>query len=304
VTTNGCRISVVMPVRDGEAFVAEAIASALAQGEIVGEVLVVDDGSRDRTRQIVNSFDDPRMMLLENEGGQGVSLARNLGLRHAGGDWVLFLDADDRLRPGSLAALLDGAEGHVAVYGDYERIDAAGCRIGRRGLVRRGRAKPSGDILERLLAGNFIVNGGIMLVDRRIFAGLGGFDPALRYCEDWHAWCRLASQGPIAYRQVHVLDYRVHGTSTMMARPHRMEDYRPALEAVFADPAVRAAVPPAVLAGIKPRAAAHLETYLISQSARAHRYGDVAASLTRTLFNEPARFPRRLAVCGAAIAGI
>ncbi len=301
MTAQGQRISVVMPVRDGAAFIAEAIGSALAQGDLVGEVLVIDDGSRDRTREIVNEFNDPRVVLLDNEGGQGVSMARNRGLRRAGGNWVLFLDADDRLRPDSLSALLDGAEGHVAIYGDYERIDGKGRRIGRRGLLRRRREKPTGDILKRLMAGNFIVNGGVMLVDRRAFEG---FDATLRYCEDWHAWCRLAGKGSIAYRQVHVLDYRVHGTSTMMARPHSLDNYLPALEKIFSDPEICAAVPAAALAELRLRAAAHLETYLISQSARAHRYGDVVASLARTLVTEPRRFPRRLAVCGAAMAGI
>lgn len=191
-------VSIVIPVRNGERYIVEAIESVLLQGETIREVLVVDDGSTDTTAQKVEGFSDPRVKLLARpQGRQGVSAVRNFGLSQARGEWTMFLDADDRLKPGAIAALCAGISGPevVAVYGDYERIDENGVKIGRRNLIRR-REKPDGFILQPLLGGNFIVNGGIMLVRTRIFQDFGGFDETLRYAEDWYGWCRLAAMRP------------------------------------------------------------------------------------------------------------
>jgi glycosyltransferase involved in cell wall biosynthesis len=299
-------ISIVIPVRNGAAFIGEAINSALAEGDLVAEVLVVDDGSNDKTREIVSSIPDPRVQLLSRPlmSPGGVSVVRNTGLAAARGEWVMFLDADDRLRPGALAALIEQAGDAIAVYGDYERIGVNGNRVGRRNLIRR-REKPSGDILPRLLAGNFIVNGGVMLVRTAAFRDLGGFDAGLRYCEDWYAWCRLAAAGRIVYRSgLHVLDYRVHGQSTMMGATVTLEDYRPALDAIFADATLMSRIDPVQRASLMRRAEAHLGGYLVTQSIRARRYGSALQALGRMLARHPAQTPRLLLMSGAALAGI
>ena len=134
--------------------------------------------------------------------------------------------------------LADAKPGCVAVYGDYERIDAAGRLIGRRRWLA-GRRKPSGDILPALVAGNFIVNGGVMLIRRDAFYSIGGFDESLAYCEDWHAFCRLAALGPILHSAATALEYRVHAASAMMRDTVGFGPYQAALDRVFADPEVR-----------------------------------------------------------------
>ena len=195
LATSTASVSVVIPAKNVAAYVGETLASALAQGE-GNEVIVIDDSSTDNTVAIVRAIRDPRLRLMSNDAA-GVSAARNLGARYANGEWLLFLDADDRLRPGAVAALLAAARGApraVLVYGDYNTIDSEGRQIGRRGLLK-GRQKPSGDVLTRLAAGNFIVNGGIALARAEAFRAIGGFDTSLRYCEDWHCWCRLAAVG-------------------------------------------------------------------------------------------------------------
>lgn len=300
-------VSVIIPVRNGQAYVAEAVGSVIAQGQAIDDVIVVNDQSSDRTVDIVCALTDRRLTLIHTEqAGSGVSLARNLGLRHARSRWIMFLDADDRLRPGAVDALLHGAEASdVAVYGDYDRIDEKGVSIGHRNWLRSARNKPSGRILERLLAGNFIVNGGIMLIRREALLGIGGFHESLRYCEDWHAWCRLATRGQIAYRpKTHVLDYRVHRDSTMMARRHTLDDYRPALDAIYSDPDVQKIVPAARLPLLKYRATAHLQNYLLSQAVRSRRFGEMFSGFADVLRRDPLRLPRTIAVCGAAYAGL
>lgn len=301
-------VSVVIPVRNGEDHVVQAVTSALAQGADVSEVIIVDDGSSDRTVERVAAIADPRVKLLAGRpaGRAGVSAVRNYGFGRATGSWVIFLDADDRLRQGAVPALLAGVgdENIVAAYGDYERIDEAGHNVGRRHLLR-GRAKPSGVILENLLAGNFIVNGGVMLIRADAFRTLGGFDESLRYCEDWHAWCRLAALGEIRFLQgVQVLDYRVHAASTMMARQLTIADYLPALDAIFTDPRIAVAVPAGTRRRLRRKAHAHLNAYLIGQSVRGRRYGAALRALAQTLARRPRELPRALLVSGAALAGI
>ena len=301
-------VSVVIPVRNGEDHVAEAVTSALAQGADIIEVIVVDDGSTDSTVERVAAIADARVKLVTDRpaGRAGVSAVRNYGFGKAAGNWIVFLDADDRLRQGAVAALLAGTTGEktVAAYGDYERIDETGHNVGRRHLLR-GRAKPSGVILENLLAGNFIVNGGVTLIRADAFRTLGGFDESLRYCEDWHAWCRLAAMGGFHFLQgVQVLDYRVHAASTMMAKQLTLDDYLPALDAIFTDPRIAVAIPAEQRKALRKKAQAHLNAYLIGQSVRGRRYGAALRALAKTLAHRPHELPRALLVSGAALAGI
>ena len=299
-------VSIVIPVKDGERFIAEAVKSALQQGRAVGEVIVVDDGSRDRTAEIVAGFDDARVKMT---GGphKGVSFARNHGARAARGQWVVFLDADDRLCPQAVNRLLAAVashEGAVAAYGDYDRINEKGRITGKRRLLSR-RKKPEGDILRPLLKGNFIVNGGVMLIDRRVFVRFGGFDENLSHSEDWHAWCRLAAEGPIAYLGgPRVLDYRVHDTSTMMARSRSFRDDVPALDRIYKEPRIMRRFGARTLSRLKKQARTHLRIYSLTQAIRAHRYREAIRLAACTVRERPTAAPRMSLYAVAALCGI
>jgi glycosyltransferase involved in cell wall biosynthesis len=296
-------VSVIIPVKNGAPFVAEAIASALAQTEVV-DVIVVDDGSADNTAEIVAAIRDPRLTLISG-GCVGVSAARNRGfaeaVKHDACSWVMFLDADDRLRPGAIGKLLSAAVSPcVAVYGAYERIDEHGRAQGRRGWLR-GRGKPSGDILAALLAGNFIVNGGVMLMRRDAFERLGGFDETLKYCEDWHGFCRLAALGPILYVNKIVLDYRVHESSAMMGASIGFAQYQSALDRVFADADIAKRMPAEQAARLASNAKAHLYAYLACQAVRSRAYGRALPQTVSALRSAPRRAPKTMMhILGAA----
>jgi glycosyltransferase involved in cell wall biosynthesis len=304
-------VSVVVPVKNGARFISEAISSALDQPE-VGLVVVVDDGSTDGGDEIARSMPDRRVVVLAGASA-GVSAARNLGFaevfaRAPAGEeeesWVVFLDADDRLRPGAIASLLAVAKpGCVAVYGDYERIDAAGRRIGRRRWLAR-RRKPSGDILSALAAGNFIVNGGVMLIRRDAFHRIGGFDESLAYCEDWHAFCRLAALGPILHSAATALEYRVHAKSVMMRNAVGFAPYQAALDRVFADPAVSRRLGARNRARLKADAVAHLRAYLACQAVRSHAYLRALPEMARAIRSSPQRTPRTMMHILGAVAGL
>ncbi|MFD0641637.1 glycosyltransferase [Bradyrhizobium arachidis] len=265
-------VSVVIPAKNAAAYIGETIASALAQDGVV-EVIIVDDGSTDDTVAIVDAIRDPRLHLVRNE-ASGVSAARNFGARDAHGDWLMFLDADDRLRPDAVATLLTAAKAAphaVLVYGDYNTIDSAGRTIGRRELLK-GRLKPSGNVLERLAGGNFIVNGGIMLIRLAAFRATGGFDASLRYCEDWHCWCRLAATGEFAYVPKLLLDYRLHTANTMNAALRTPHDFFPAVARVFADDLILRKLPSGAAPRLRQAAEIHLVTYAATQAVRFGRY--------------------------------
>lgn len=304
-------VSVVIPVKNGARFITEAVESACIQAE-VGLIVVVDDGSTDGTVEVVRAMSDPRIVLIENT-RQGVSAARNSGLdevvsrgcSHAAASWVVFLDADDRLRSGAVSELLAGVDDDcVAVYGDYDRIDENGAFIGRRRFIR-GKRKPSGDVLGRLLAGNFLVNGGVMLIRIDIFHSIGGFDETLRHCEDWHAFCRLAATGRIVWRpNAHVLDYRVHRCGTMMDSSIDYRRYETALERVFVDPLICGRFDSRRLARLRRRSEAHLRTYLACQTFRSGAYLRAIRQARRAIMALPSHAPKVVLRLVGAAAGI
>jgi glycosyltransferase involved in cell wall biosynthesis len=298
------RITVVIAVRNGMPFVVEAVCSALMQGPQVEQIIVVDDGSVDGTRAAIDALDNSRVLVIANS-GSGVSAARNAGAAVATSRWILFLDADDRLIDGACVKLLTAASRvpkALAVYGDYERVTAEGIRAGRR-FVIRARAKPSGQILRPLIRGNFIINGGIMIVDLAAFNRVGGFDPSLSLCEDWHLWCRLAATGEILYIPELVMEYRVHKSSAMMVRRRLYSDFAPALDAIYGDALIRSMFDAQELTESRREAEVSLMTYCATQ---AYRDGDKSNSISLA-FEAARHFPAKahrvmLRVAGA-IAG-
>ena len=95
------KISVIIPLYNKEAIIERSLQSVLSQDYDDFEVVIVNDGSTDRSMDIVRSIQDPRLVLIEQENG-GPSKARNTGVKNAKGDWIVFLDADDELLPGAL----------------------------------------------------------------------------------------------------------------------------------------------------------------------------------------------------------
>jgi len=305
-------VNVVIPVKNGVSFIGAAVASALGQPG-VRRVIVVDDGSTDGSAEIAARVDDKRVTLIRSA-GRGVSAARNLGFaeverlssaQESARSWIMFLDADDRLVPGATRKLLDGVRADcVAVYGNYERIDSSGRRIGWRSMLQR-RGKPSGEILRDLLAGNFIVNGGVMLIRQAQFRRAGGFDETLRYCEDWHLFCRLAALGPIVWRpQTTILQYRVHNGSAMMSGRVNYSHYRAAVERVFTDAMIINKISGADLVWLRRKAEAHLRTYLACQAIRAHAYGRAIKETAEVIALLPPQAPKTLAHALGALAGL
>lgn len=216
-------VSVIIPCYNGAAFLREAIESALGQLPAPGQVIVVDDGSTDESVDIARSFSEVDVIAQPN---CGVSAARNAGLAQARGEFVVFLDADDILLPGALAAgaaALAAEADRVMVYGGTEIIDAVGGHL-------RYSDQPIRAVTARMIfLGTHPVCSQSML-RRDAVVGAGGFRSGLAYSEDMELWLRLAAAGGALFcHGQRVAKYRRHGGS---ASQDAMRLYRTWLELV------------------------------------------------------------------------
>lgn len=208
-------VSVVIPVYNGEAFIRNAIESALAQGSAVDEVLVCDDGSTDGTRKLVESLGG-RVRLVSEPHSGNPSVVRNAGVERATCELVAFLDADDVWLPGKIEAqlsVLSARPGIGLVCTNALRQTAPGVLEGLYPLVARG-AGASGNVLDRLLVGNFIITSSV-LVRRRLLldAGLFCVEEHLPAIEDYDLWLRVACITQVAFLEQPWLVYRDWGAS-------------------------------------------------------------------------------------------
>lgn len=108
-------ISVIIPLYNKEAIIERSLMSVLSQDYDDFEVVIVDDGSTDRSADIVRSMKDERIRFFSQENG-GPSKARNTGLKHAKGEWIVFLDADDEFLPGALSRFIETVDKHKDFY--------------------------------------------------------------------------------------------------------------------------------------------------------------------------------------------
>ena len=226
------RVSVIIPCYNAEAYIGATIESVLAQGMDDLEIVVVDDGSRDNSVQLVRA-DFPQVRVVE-QANQGVAAARNHGLRAARGEWIAFVDADDIWLPGKLAAQFAQLQGAPECRMNYTawhvwpssapRPDAAVLRQLERDAPDHARWQgPSGWIYPELLL-DCVVWTSTVLAHRSLFDEIGDFDTGLRVGEDYDLWLR-ASRVTTILRVAHPYAlYRIHPDSITKSRP--TDNYR------------------------------------------------------------------------------
>lgn len=198
-------VSIVIPCFNPGRYLAVAVESAFAQTYGAVEVVVVDDGSTEDVRALLTTWPRVRYFRQPN---RGVSAARNLGASHGRGEFLVFLDADDRLLP-------DAVEGGVEeLRGSPAAVFAAGlCRpIGPSGepLPFKQRGDVSGDPYVDMLQGNFIWMPAQVVYRRLAFAVLGGFDGSADACADYDLYLRAMRTHPVVCHRRLVAEYRFH----------------------------------------------------------------------------------------------
>ena len=213
-------LSVIMPIYNGEKFIAETIESARAQHRHGIEYVVVDDGSTDRTLEIVREFSEflPIRVVSPGRIGNWVK-ASNIGLREATGEWACFLQQDDLWLPGRILRLweeMERSEGalilHNAVF-----IGPEGKRLGPWTCPFSDGVLRPDQFMERLLVQNFIaVNSPVFR--RGAALDSGAMDETLWVCADWDLWLRLGALGPVRFIAEELGAFRVHAASQAAAR--------------------------------------------------------------------------------------
>ncbi len=185
-------VSVIIPTHNRADVLGRAIASVLAQTLSDLELIVVDDGSTDRTPEVLAGFDDPRLTGMHQE-NKGVSAARNRGIAASRGRFIALLDSDDTWMPDKLEKQVRFmAESGMEIC----QTDEIWIRNGVRVNPRFKHAKPAGWFLERSLE-LCLVSPSCVMFSRKLWDELGPFDERLPACEDYSLWLRVGVRYPV-----------------------------------------------------------------------------------------------------------
>ncbi|HEX5732936.1 MAG TPA: glycosyltransferase [Blastocatellia bacterium] len=199
-------ISVIIPCYNQARYLGEAINSVNDQAYSNLEVIVVDDGSTDETPEVAARYSQVKCIRQEN---QGLAAARNRGVEASRGEYVVFLDADDRLVRGAIEVGADSLDSHpdcAFVSGHYSLINAEGQTI-----PHRASACAEGDYYSALLRRNYIGMHATVMYRRSALEIVGGFDTSRQACEDYDLYLRIARSFPIRCHHRLVAEYRQHG---------------------------------------------------------------------------------------------
>lgn len=200
-------VSVIIPCYGQAHFLPDAIESVLAQSH-PSEIIVVDNGSQDNTAEVCGRYPQVKYICEQN---RGVAQARNCGFRASTGEYVVFLDADDRLTPNAIEAHLRCFAEHPyaqLTVGDIDHIAEDGSYL----------ASPRWPLLEanfyqELLKVNHVANTIAVMMRREVVANVGGFEASCTPAEDYRLLLRAVRSFPSVHHRTVVAEYRQHPTS-------------------------------------------------------------------------------------------
>jgi len=204
-------ISVIVAAYNAEAYIAQTLSSILAHKDVQLEIIVINDGSIDKTAQIAMAYGAP--VQVYSQDNKGLPSARNAGLAHASGEYIFFFDADDLLIEDTLSAQLMFLKAHPEVgcvfvdyanFYEFPRGNEPSHFVECIELMRYfsnlnnppDLTLTADDARELLLKENFAIAGS-GLYRRAVVEEIGGFDPELKACEDFHFYYQVALRRPI-----------------------------------------------------------------------------------------------------------
>lgn len=205
------KISIVLPVHNGEKYISQAIESVLQQSYENWELIIVNDCSIDGTSRIINDYEkkDTRIRVYNNDKNLKLPATLNVGFSYAKGDYFTWTSDDNILLPQFLEVLnryLNDNEQVDFVYSDYIGIDSEGNELGVRHML-----EPENMIYKNSVGASFLYR-------RKIYDEIGGYSPEWFLVEDYEYWLRVYKQ----YRMMHVEDilyqYRFHDQSLSKTR--------------------------------------------------------------------------------------
>jgi len=207
-------ISVIVPAYNAEKTILETIESVRHQTFSDFELIVINDGSTDRTLELLDTIKDDRLKIFSYENG-GNSVARNRGITHSVGEYISFIDADDLWTPEKLEMQLDALQRHPkagVAYSWTVLIDEEG-----EFLFAQDPLYFEGNVYPNLLVDCFIASGSNILINRQTVESVGIFDTNLIIAADWEYYMRLASKWPFAVVPKYQVLYRLSSCSLVSA---------------------------------------------------------------------------------------
>jgi glycosyltransferase involved in cell wall biosynthesis len=201
-------VSVVIPCYNAARYLGETIECVLAQEYPNVEIIVVDDGSTDRSADIAAKYRSVRCIRQRNA---GVAAARNTGLLHSRGAFIVFLDADDRLLPGALESSLSCLVNEpdcAFTFGDVQTIDAEGSALPYRSSCPHEGKEHYFSLLHHC----YIWTPSAVMYRRSVLDAVSGFDSRVAAAADYELNLRIARTYPVCHNRATILDYRIHSS--------------------------------------------------------------------------------------------
>jgi glycosyltransferase involved in cell wall biosynthesis len=205
-------VSVIIPTYNRVQYICEAIDSVLAQTYNNTEVIVVDDGSTDNTRDIIQQYDSKVKYIFQNNAGP--SAARNNGIKQSSGELIAFLDSDDIWLAEKLELqieLMRQSQYIGLVSCGIYIIDASGKIISD--PVIKGNYKNRKSFVKELMVHNIIGGGSAILIKKECLNRIGLFNEDLWVGEDWNMWLRIAKNYEVKFVEKPLVKYRIHGNN-------------------------------------------------------------------------------------------
>lgn len=186
-------VSVIIPTFNRLSLLKEAIASVLQQTIGPVELIIVDDGSNDGTWEWLQTLQTKKIKAIHKK-QEGPGVARNFGVSQSTGNWIAFLDSDDFWKPGKLEVQMDFLKNNP----QYKicQTEEVWIRNGVRVNPKRRHLKHSGYIFSQCLK-LCIISPSAVVIDKKFFEDLGGFDPEFPVCEDYDLWLRATLKSPV-----------------------------------------------------------------------------------------------------------
>ena len=206
VADNSPLVSIILPTYNCASFLPHSIGTILSQTYNSYEIIVIDDGSTDNTKEVLYPFMQ-RIKYIRSEQNKGLPTARNIGIRPAQGKYIAFIDADDLWLPEKLQTDIEYFETHPEVsmvYSKHINVDEKGEDLN--GNTRK--QLPSGNIFLQLFSEqNFVISSSVV-VRKEVFETTGLFDEQLVNCQDWDMWLRIAFHFKVAGINKPLVKYR------------------------------------------------------------------------------------------------
>ncbi len=212
-TTGKPRVTVLLPIYNAENYLRESVDSLLAQSYSDFEIIAVNDGSTDASKNILQGINDPRLNILDNDGNKGIIFTLNRGIRAARGQYIARMDADDVAKPDRFAKQVDYLDSHpqVALVGTGAYL-----------IDEKGRTFDEWDVqmesLDKTILRYCCFIHPTVMFRREAVAEIGGYRDIARHAEDYDLWLRLSEKYPLANIPESLLKYRVHAQQISLTK--------------------------------------------------------------------------------------